>query len=207
MKCQPQKNDREIIFGSFDLETLRSVGIFSKKATELHSPNGFELSTPSGAPNVSLIPSGSGSSSVLEAAVVKENGCASSIYPGGSGLKELKSVNIDGHVSVSSNSARNSLSASTRKLPGIHGVGELSSPENVDLDDSRNGVQKVVTKGSTYKDSNWPNSIRRDFLPRGLVNLGNLCFLNATLQALLSCSPFLELLHELRNRDIPEVAH
>lgn len=207
MKCQPQKNDREIIFGSFDLETLRSVGIFSKKVTELHSPSGFELSTPSGAPNVSLIPSGSGSTSVLEAAVVKKNGCASSIYHGGSGLKELKPVNIDGHVSVSSNSTHNLLNTSNTELPGIHGVGELSSSENVDFDDSRNGVQKVVTKESTYKDSDWPNSICRDFLPRGLVNLGNLCFLNATLQALLSCSPFLELLHELRNRDIPEIGY
>lgn len=35
-------------------------------------------------------------------------------------------------------------------------------------------------------------------LPRGLINPGNLCFLNATLQALLSCSPFVELLLKLR---------
>lgn len=35
-------------------------------------------------------------------------------------------------------------------------------------------------------------------LPRGLINSGNLCFLNATLQALLSCSPFVELLLKLR---------
>ncbi|KAH6791612.1 ubiquitin-specific protease 24 [Perilla frutescens var. hirtella] len=181
MQCQPQKNDIEIIFGSFDLETLRSVGIF---------------------------PSGSGTISVSEAAVVEENGCAStSICPDDSGLKELKPVNIDGHASVSSNSARNLSKNSTTELPGIHGVSELSSSENVVLDDSGNGVQKVVSKGSTYKDSNWPTPIHRNFLPRGLVNLGNLCFLNATLQALLSCSPFLELLHELRNRDIPEIGY
>lgn len=35
-------------------------------------------------------------------------------------------------------------------------------------------------------------------LPRGLINSGNLCFLNATLQAILSCSPFVELLLKLR---------
>lgn len=45
----------------------------------------------------------------------------------------------------------------------------------------------------------------KDLLPRGLINSGNLCFLNATLQALLSCSPFVQLLQELRTRDIPKV--
>ncbi|KAJ0980924.1 hypothetical protein J5N97_009179 [Dioscorea zingiberensis] len=39
---------------------------------------------------------------------------------------------------------------------------------------------------------------------RGLSNPGNLCFMNATLQALLSCSPFVELLHQLRQCDIPK---
>lgn len=39
-------------------------------------------------------------------------------------------------------------------------------------------------------------------LPRGLINSGNLCFLNATLQALLSCSPFVELLVKLRIHSI-----
>ncbi|CAA3022401.1 ubiquitin carboxyl-terminal hydrolase 24 [Olea europaea subsp. europaea] len=47
----------------------------------------------------------------------------------------------------------------------------------------------------------------RDLLPRGLINSGNLCFLNATLQALLSCSPFVQLLQQLRNRNIPKVGY
>ncbi|XP_010547327.1 PREDICTED: ubiquitin carboxyl-terminal hydrolase 24-like isoform X2 [Tarenaya hassleriana] len=42
------------------------------------------------------------------------------------------------------------------------------------------------------------------FIPRGLINAGNLCFLNATLQALLSCSPFVQLLQELQLQDIPK---
>ncbi|KMZ64685.1 Ubiquitin carboxyl-terminal hydrolase 24 [Zostera marina] len=42
-------------------------------------------------------------------------------------------------------------------------------------------------------------------LPRGLINSGNLCFLNASLQALLSCSPFVELLQHLRKHDIPKI--
>eukprot|EP00250_Pteridium_aquilinum_P020305 c24779_g1_i1 orf=158-2008(-) len=43
--------------------------------------------------------------------------------------------------------------------------------------------------------------------PRGLINKGNLCFLNATLQALLSCSPFVHLLHTLQARGVPEVGY
>jgi ubiquitin carboxyl-terminal hydrolase 10 len=42
-------------------------------------------------------------------------------------------------------------------------------------------------------------------LPHGLKNTGNICFLNATLQALLSCSLFVHLLQDLRNRSIPKV--
>ncbi|XP_022857349.1 ubiquitin carboxyl-terminal hydrolase 24-like isoform X1 [Olea europaea var. sylvestris] len=46
-----------------------------------------------------------------------------------------------------------------------------------------------------------------DLLPRGLINSGNLCFLNATLQALLSCSPFVQLLQRLRTCNIPKVGY
>lgn len=45
----------------------------------------------------------------------------------------------------------------------------------------------------------------KDLTPRGLINAGNLCFLNATLQALLSCSPFVQLLQGLQLQDIPKV--
>ncbi|XP_016472760.1 ubiquitin carboxyl-terminal hydrolase 24-like [Nicotiana tabacum] len=44
-------------------------------------------------------------------------------------------------------------------------------------------------------------------LPRGLINPGNLCFLNATLQALLSCSPFVELLLSPRIHSISKVEY
>ncbi|XP_019246528.1 PREDICTED: ubiquitin carboxyl-terminal hydrolase 24-like isoform X2 [Nicotiana attenuata] len=44
-------------------------------------------------------------------------------------------------------------------------------------------------------------------LPRGLINSGNLCFLNATLQALLSCSPFVELLLSLSIHSISKVEY
>lgn len=61
------------------------------------------------------------------------------------------------------------------------------------------GHMKNVINGSIVPIS--------DLLPRGLINSGNLCFLNATLQSLLACSPFVELLKELRLRDIPKVSY
>lgn len=40
--------------------------------------------------------------------------------------------------------------------------------------------------------------------PRGLINTGNSCFANSTLQALLSCPPFLNLLASIKSRNIPQ---
>ena len=45
----------------------------------------------------------------------------------------------------------------------------------------------------------------KPLLPHGLKNTGNICFLNATLQAFLSCLPFVQLVQDLRNRSIPKV--
>ncbi|XP_009368097.2 ubiquitin carboxyl-terminal hydrolase 24 [Pyrus x bretschneideri] len=60
-------------------------------------------------------------------------------------------------------------------------------------------------KGALQKASNAPVTVSKILLPRGLINSGNLCFLNATLQALLSCSPFVQLLQELRTLKVPKV--
>ncbi|MQM00701.1 hypothetical protein Taro_033443 [Colocasia esculenta] len=62
---------------------------------------------------------------------------------------------------------------------------------------SKLDAKKALSGGSTV----------RSLLPRGLINSGNLCFLNATLQALLSCLPFVQLLQDLRTRNIPKVGY
>ncbi|KAL0418477.1 UNVERIFIED_CONTAM: Ubiquitin carboxyl-terminal hydrolase 24 [Sesamum radiatum] len=206
MQCQPQKNDVEITFGSLDSETLRSVGIFSTTVTDLLSPGGSQLSKPASTPNVFRLPSSSETTSEVEVAFVKENGCRSSTCPGNTGAKELKPGHIERPASVSSDNKFSKLL--TLEQPSTHNVSELSSSlEDVFLDDSGNGIHQVESHKSIFEESNGPNVTPRNFLPRGLVNLGNLCFLNATLQALLSCSPFFELLHELKNRDIPEIGY
>lgn len=86
-----------------------------------------------------------------------------------------------------------------------HVVEEGCSKErdlNGTIDDSSTFVP---LKKEILKAPNGPAPAVKNLLPRGLINSGNLCFLNATLQALLSCTPFIQLLQELRIRDIPKV--
>lgn len=88
-----------------------------------------------------------------------------------------------------------------------HVVEEGCSKErdlNGTIDDSSTFVP---LKKEILKAPNGPAPSVKNLLPRGLINSGNLCFLNATLQALLSCTPFIQLLQELRIRDIPKVGY
>ncbi|CAN6697078.1 unnamed protein product [Malus baccata var. baccata] len=81
---------------------------------------------------------------------------------------------------------------------------ELQNREqNGSVDDL--SVSKI--KGELQKTSNAPVTVSKSLLPRGLINSGNLCFLNATLQALLSCSPFVQLLQELRTHEVSKVGY
>lgn len=70
---------------------------------------------------------------------------------------------------------------------------------------SINGTSHGGLHKQCQKASDGPVITVEDLRPRGLINSGNLCFLNATLQALLSCSPLVKLLLELRNRSISKV--
>ncbi|XP_047341987.1 ubiquitin carboxyl-terminal hydrolase 24-like [Impatiens glandulifera] len=63
----------------------------------------------------------------------------------------------------------------------------------------------ITLKTGVLLASDGLNTAVRDIRPRGLINSGNLCFFNATLQALLSCSPFVQLLQGLRNHNISKV--
>ncbi|CAB4309597.1 unnamed protein product [Prunus armeniaca] len=83
--------------------------------------------------------------------------------------------------------------------------GESSRPQN-----SVNGLSKVQPLSSLNKH-NEVEAVKAasDSLPASLTTLTerNLCFLNATLRALLSCSPFVQLLQELRTRKVPKVGY
>ncbi|KAM7509054.1 hypothetical protein LguiA_019507 [Lonicera macranthoides] len=71
-----------------------------------------------------------------------------------------------------------------------------------------NGTVNEHFENNTHKASNGPAvTVGGDLLPRGLINSGNLCFLNSTLQALLSCSQLVKLLQELRIRSVSKVVY
>lgn len=80
-----------------------------------------------------------------------------------------------------------------------------------DLPKSAEPESNGTLNGGSSTSVNYTNSdnnlINKKLIPRGLINLGNLCFLNSTLQALLSCSPFVQLLRDLAKHDIPKVGY
>ncbi|KAF8110809.1 hypothetical protein N665_0078s0003 [Sinapis alba] len=71
------------------------------------------------------------------------------------------------------------------------------------LSDSSSGSIPRKNNNQMVHTESTPPPVK-DFTPRGLINAGNLCFLNATLQALLSCSPFVQLLQGIQLQDIPK---
>ncbi|KAI3448825.1 hypothetical protein Pfo_005490 [Paulownia fortunei] len=86
-------------------------------------------------------------------------------------------------------------------------VSELLDYEGIKLNGTSNDSTVEAHRKEGHGKTDVPVLDAREILPRGLINSGNLCFLNATLQALLACSPFVQLLQGLRNRNIPKVSY
>lgn len=105
------------------------------------------------------------------------------------------------------------------RFGGKEGNGHVAYSHGSDKSRKKSGVVSAIPKPSQGKtstglfenvgsiSSNETGLTMKRWQPRGLKNAGNLCFLNATLQALLSCAPFFQLLQTLRFRDIPEVGY
>ncbi|KAL8542181.1 hypothetical protein ACS0TY_003152 [Phlomoides rotata] len=93
------------------------------------------------------------------------------------------------------------LSDVTNKIDG------KSIPEGIKLNGAINNLTVEAHNKEARGKTDVPNFSAQDILPRGLINSGNLCFLNATLQALLPCSPFVQLLQGLKNHNIPKVGY
>lgn len=132
----------------------------------------------------------------------KENGGihnSSHIPPLSNGNKELKSVdNIDfSSLHVSGNEGGPSIQFSR-----FQNLGSASLRE-----EKINGTIDEYKEKDSLGLSDEPATVVEHLLPRGLINSGNLCFLNATLQALLSCSPLVHLFQGLRRCNIPKVGY
>ncbi|PWA13603.1 Peptidase C19, ubiquitin carboxyl-terminal hydrolase 2 [Artemisia annua] len=97
--------------------------------------------------------------------------------------------------------------------PHSNGNTKLKPAENVNTTSLHIPSKNVPSLVSVMKeeklnkttDGPIPTDSGTCLLPRGLINSGNMCFLNATLQALLSCSSVVQLLQGLKARNVDKV--
>ncbi|XP_027159916.1 ubiquitin carboxyl-terminal hydrolase 24-like [Coffea eugenioides] len=136
---------------------------------------------------------------------LKENGSVDqSIHFYSNGNNESNKIDVlDLSVScVSGNEDEAFNKSPTLKAQVLDGVDSKGAFSNGTISDSLDMKQ---FREAHQRLPDGPFVASADLLPRGLINSGNLCFLNATLQALLSCSPFVQLFQELRICDVTKV--
>lgn len=218
------------LFGSFTEDETKSLlvkkssGKNEKHAEKKHPLQFGSLNSVTVESN-NLLNSSNAPDSVPPADSLKCNGVAiTGNFPKVSGsIKEKKE---NGSITNFSLSPSSVISANQVKKNNVHSVKPLDEdgPSNqftnlslyASEDESLNAHKIAseddsLSKLSDQDSKKAPNCHAvvhvKDLLPRGLINSGNLCFLNATMQALLSCSPFVQLLQELRTRNIPKVGY
>eukprot|EP00257_Ricinus_communis_P013404 XP_015570827.1 ubiquitin carboxyl-terminal hydrolase 24 isoform X2 [Ricinus communis] len=197
---------KELQFGSLNFATGITFGDFSSESSRQPGSTNGKVSFQSTNPHkkekdvkIAINPE----PSVLGSP--KQNGSIADITHSvtlANGVKGLKTESLDLaslHLSQNEDSPIN-LSQSSN----FH-VLDSGAVKGGDLDGINNNSLVYVENENTRKPCDEPVAAVRNLLPRGLINSGNLCFLNASLQALLSCSPFVQLLQNLRTRNIPKV--
>lgn len=187
-------------FGSLDASSLDTIGGFGAEPEQTTSSKLRDTQ------ESNLITQGKGNQNVpvsndlLKATKAEENGIP------------------NGCCNIIDTTGNRKLSLDTNSVP-ISGNGDdksgIASPKVTDdgFETSRNisflsdthAAAKPTTDANKKVNGQAPSIPR--LLPRGLINLGNLCFLNATLQALLSCSPFVQLLQDLANQNVPKTGY
>lgn len=180
LQSSPKQNDVEFMFGSLDSATLRSVGIFNNKPNVPETPKNHQ---PVNKRNTDEPVRDTSKASQTPVPTVNKNGNIddSNSLSFTNGIKEQEPQDVELPVSF--------------VPPNVTSEAFNKSFEALDLRNTKNNLTGAS------------NGQHTELLPRGLVNSGNLCFLNATLQALLACSPFVHLLQELRTRNIPEIGY
>ncbi|KAI3687794.1 hypothetical protein L1987_81497 [Smallanthus sonchifolius] len=187
MQISPKEYDVHFMFGSLDAATLRSVG-FNNTPTQIDITK-----KPQTSKHVKR-------SNTEEIVHKTENINDSSSLPFGNGIKEHEEKDAELPVSFVPVSVDQLISQQrVTEAVSVSSVNQVArSFEALDVNDTKNQISSP---------SIGPHTFSVELLPRGLINSGNLCFLNATLQALLACSPFVHLLQELRMRNIPEIEY
>lgn len=196
LQSQPTTNVG-ITFGSLDSATLKSVGIFDTKLTGFDHSKKLQPSEFAHRVNATEGHSNTGKAIKSVSKTIKECGSSSFVNPAyeRSGLHPTENTGSAYDLSEKSSLLQRAADNASELSGSVQDVQATNQYINYS---SVNGIHKSL------KASNGSEVFYRSLLPRGLVNLGNLCFLNATLQALLSCSPFVHLLQELKTRDITE---
>ncbi|XP_044489101.1 ubiquitin carboxyl-terminal hydrolase 24-like isoform X2 [Mangifera indica] len=209
-RAEKPMEETALPFGSFNLTGSSSGSLNGEPSGQLGIANGpvdLQPSTPvrkddkvkiATAPNYQFTGALEG---MIENGNIKNstNGTALS-----NGVKELKADGIDlDSLSLSQSEGNHSYSHPSSKFHVLDCISVKDGYQN----GTACGSSISVSKKGVWKTTSEPVKSARDLLPRGLSNLGNLCFLNATLQALLSCFPFVQLMLELKTHDIPKVGY
>ncbi|KAJ8615291.1 hypothetical protein MRB53_034663 [Persea americana] len=213
----------ELQFGSLDFATVRSLGAFKVQCKQNGSPHWSEDDQPSKLVTIEEKLKNE-TDDVLKriSGNAKSNGTpedqSSCCFPLSNGVSNHEETNIElSSLCLSQNKTGNGMPLRSPKDSFEY---RRSADENV-VAASKNSIQNESHIGSSTvvaSKDDFPTTFTeqgtaaetlpaKNLLPRGLINLGNLCFLNATLQALLSCPPFAQLLQKLRTRNIPKVGY
>lgn len=196
LRSSPKENDVQFMFGSLDPATLRSVGIFNNEPSEIEISNKHQ---PVKEKNTNEVVHTTEKESQNLVSDVHKNGnihdSNSHFFSNGVKVQQQKDVELPVSFVPEIVGDTKVVTVSSTNQGNEAFVGPF---EKLDLN---------YTKNNAFSPSNGPRTMATELLPRGLVNSGNLCFLNATLQALLACSPFVHLLQELRTRNIPETGY
>lgn len=142
----------------------------------------------------------------IASGIPKENGNFNHIHVSSSS-NGGKEVEVDSITSTSISGSLNGDSPSYHSQKSMFRILDDGEAKGGNLNCVIGDLPRMVSKEGILNESNGSVPCSKDILPRGLINSGNLCFLNATLQALLSCAPFVQLLHDLKRRDIPKVSY
>lgn len=209
LQSSPKEDDVEFMFGSLDSATLRSVGIFNNRPSEIEIAKKNQPSKLVNKRITDEIVHTTAKASQSLVSVVHKNGnihdSSSLSFSNGISKQERKSLELP--VSFVPGSVGEPLDQSLQTYGTESVTVSSTSPGNEAFVRSFEALDLIDTKNNIFNASNGLHTTATELLPRGLVNSGNLCFLNATLQALLACSPFVRLLQELRMRNIPEIGY
>ncbi|XP_007008788.2 PREDICTED: ubiquitin carboxyl-terminal hydrolase 24 isoform X3 [Theobroma cacao] len=198
---------KELQSGSLNFAAGGSLGgangDLSNKLSSTNRPVGFLSSTSPIADRKSIKSARDHTSTTLQ--TPKENGTTKSTNESSSLSNGIKQLNVKSTDVTSLHLSQNDCGSLNNFQSLKFHVLESESMEGRDQNGMIDISLACTVDGDIPKAAKEPITVAKNLLSRGLINTGNLCFLNATLQALLSCSPFVQLLQRLRLRNIPKV--